>query len=1031
MFKFNIGIVTAGLAIDPQTFGQTALGGSETALICMARALGAEGQKVTVFCVLDGPQGQRDPVSPNVQYFHVNDFDAHMLIRNFDAMIVSRHIGYALKNIRAGTIWYWAHDIAPQGGFDDSAFLVDRMLFLTNYHRGLYEATLHKGFYPLMRVTRNGIEADRIELARTSGIHDPDDVVLSMLGRNMRKHANRFCYTSRPERGAMFLLGSIWPQIRKQIPDATLHLAWYQVKNMAIMDSVQRDIDFVASLVQQSEHLGVHYHGALSKDDLYGMIQSCNAMLYPCTFPESSCITAIEAMALGTFPITTNAYALPETLGEYGYLIDGHPGTPDYDDAFIKTAVDLYEQFDDVRIKDNRFEMSAFIRMHHDWKTIAKEWIIDLDEFFRMRFADNYARVLDNHLYHSDVTAVRDFCDNFGGQWAVSLAPYFNKARAMLDVCQTNKEEYMRGASHTHWRENGRFLKAIELLAPTLETATMVTDVGCGTGDFLACLHMRYPHLMLVGMDFSEECIAEAKAFVAGIEGADPSKFTFHVRTVEQEWTTECFDAVFCGEVLEHVENTQDMLTKIEGLVKPGGRVCITTPLGPWSQIAFRKEGPGIERHIHHFTMTDLQEILAGRGTTITMDYISAGTTERGEAIGNIITTWNVVGSGADRKPFGYVNVEKKIITGRPYQKISACIIARNEEENILKCLKSLDRIVDEIIIGNVESTDGTSEVIKLFAKTHHTPMSFMYLEFDQDGDGLGNFSAWKNAVLKHALGDWTLCIDCDEVMANGRFLRKYLDTPSLNAYAVQQIHVSIGEPITTNTPHRLIRNNKGYVYKGVIHEHPHAEGDGYEFIEPFLILTDVTLPHTGYLMEETRYYKAAIRNLPMVMKDRAKNPDRIYGKVMEMRDVLNIAKWARNKLGMLRGEDVEALRKLILVYEEHFSEHGNFFYADANRYYQDALAILAILNVVPYGQRHIALHAQLQTVVSQGPLRQPNIDAAPPMQRWFKGLPELRSYLNSRVDLMEKAMGPLALPIPDHKPKEVPQSLLSDISVP
>ena len=130
MTTFSVGFVTAGLRIDPSRFGESALGGSETALICMARALAANGQTVTVFCVLDGPQGQRDPVQPKVQYFHVNDFDQHLLIRDFDVMIVSRHIGYALKPIKAGTVWYWAHDIAPQGGFDDSAFLVDRMWFL-------------------------------------------------------------------------------------------------------------------------------------------------------------------------------------------------------------------------------------------------------------------------------------------------------------------------------------------------------------------------------------------------------------------------------------------------------------------------------------------------------------------------------------------------------------------------------------------------------------------------------------------------------------------------------------------------------------------------------------------------------------------------------------------------------------------------------------------------------------------------------------------------------------------------------------
>lgn len=1023
-FKYNIGIVTAGLAIDPQTFGQTALGGSETALICMARALAAEGQKVTVFCVLDGPEGQRDPVQPGVQYFHIDRFDHHIAIRNFDAMIVSRHVGYAAKPVKAGTVWYWAHDIAPQTGFDSVAWPLDRMLFLSKFHRGLYEAVVHKGFHSLMHVTRNGIEADRIKKILDLAVLY-ESAVLQQSGMGMRKQANRFCYTSRPERGAMFLLGTIWPRIRQQIPDAELHLAWYEIKNMAIGDAVQKDIDFVHKLIKEST--GVIYHGALPKDDLYGLIQSCNALLYPCTFPESSCITAIEAMALGTYPVTTDAYALTETCGEYGHLITGQPGTPEYDDTFVNTVIDLYEHFDDVISQNDRYEMSSFTRMHHDWGTIAKEWLVDLNAFFDQRFAERFTSILDNHLYHSDVTLVRDYCDNYGAP-TTALEPvqlaYLHKAQGMLDVCQEKKEEYMRGASHMHWRENGRFLKAIEVLGPTLETATMVTDVGCGTGDFLACLHMRYPHLMLVGLDFSTECIDEARAFIASIEGADPSKFTFHVRTVEEEWTNECFDAVFCGEVLEHVENTQAMLTKLEGLVKPGGRVCLTTPVGPWSQIAFRKEGPGIERHIHHFSMTDLQEILGGRGNTMTLDYISAGATERGEAIGNFITCWTVAGSGADRKPFGYLNVFRKVRTMRPYQKLSVCMIVRNEENSILRCLKSFARLADEILIGDTGSTDMTQELIGRELGGKLTQL--LDIPQDIDGDGVGNFSAWRNAVIAKATGDWILSVDADEIVANGQAIRRFLETPSLNAYAIAQLSLSLDHGTDVNQPQRLFRNHQGYRFKGVIHEHLHTAEDGFAFVEPFLILADVTLPHDGYMLEEGRYRKTALRNLPMLRKDREKYPDRVYGLLLEMRDVLNICRWARAKLGGLRQEDVQALRNLLAVYEAKFSEPGNFFYADATRYQQDALAILAILNVTPAGQRHLPLHAQIQVAVTQGPLTQGALDQTRPTQRWFKNIDGLRDYLIHQTDIMARA-----LPAPIEIVEEVPATLLSSVSVP
>ena len=1017
---FNIGIVTAGLAINPQMFGATALGGSESALICMARALGMAGQRVTVFCVLDGPQGQRDPLSANVQYFHVNDFDQHIALRNFDVMIVSRHIGYALKPIRAGALFYWAHDIAPQSGFDGSIWPLDRMLFLSQYHQGLYEAVLPPGFTPFMRTTRNGIELDRI--LRNPSQHG-----------GFCKSGTTFCYTSRPERGAMFLLGSIWPRIRQLIPDATLDLAWYEIKNMTIPADVQRDIDFTMQLVKDSASLGVRYHGALAKDDLYTLMGTCNALLYPCIFPESSCITAIEAMALGTFPITTNRYALPETCGEHGWLIDGVPGSSDYDEAFIDAVLHVAANYGEQHLEAQRVLMTCHARRHHDWNTIAAEWVAALDEFFTTRLHSQRDRIYDNLLYHSDALTLQGHLEDRLAHVEDLIATdedrtlaYLQTTQTILDRSQDQTDDYLASNSHQNWRDNARSLTAIKLLAPALERATTVLDVGCGSGNFLACLHVQYPHLTLVGVDFSATCLEEARAFIMQ-EGLDTTKFTFHHRTIEEPWPAECFDAVHCGEVLEHLADTQAMLTKLESTVKDGGMVCLTTPLGPWSAISARKEGPrNIERHLHHFRMTDLQEILSGRGTTMTMEYLSAGLSNRGEPIGNILTAWVVAPA---RQPFGHVDLARKVRTTRPYQKLSAVMIVKDDETTILRCLKSLQGLVDELIIGNTGSTDSTIPQVLFFSQTSHLPITVLDIPFDIDGDGIGNFSAWRNAVLRHATGDWILAIDADEILANGQALRRYLDTPSLNAYAMNQLNICLDRPADRAQPQRLFRNHRGYQYRGCIHEHLHTAEPGFQFVEPFLILEDVTLPHDGYLMESTRYQKTAIRNLPMLRKDRILYPDRAYGQLLEMRDVLNICRWAKTKLGGLRQMDVDALRQLLVTYEATFSDPGNFFYADATRYQQDALALLALLNVLPLNQRHVPLHVQIQVAASIGPLTQHVLDRAQPTQRWFRNVEGLRDYLLQQTTLLERSLGPLAQPI--EAPLTPAESLLKELTVP
>ena len=82
--------------------------------------------------------------------------------------------------------------------------------------------------------------------------------------------------------------------------------------------------------------------------------------------------------------------------------------------------------------------------------------------------------------------------------------------------------------------------------------------------------------------------------------------------------------------------------------------------------------------------------------------------------------------------------------------KISACIISYNEENKIEDCLKSLEGIVDEIIVVDSLSTDKTKEIIK------------KYTDNIYDQKFLGHVEQ-KNLAVEKANNDWILSLDCDE----------------------------------------------------------------------------------------------------------------------------------------------------------------------------------------------------------------------------------------------------------------------------
>ena len=96
---------------------------------------------------------------------------------------------------------------------------------------------------------------------------------------------------------------------------------------------------------------------------------------------------------------------------------------------------------------------------------------------------------------------------------------------------------------------------------------------------------------------------------------------------------------------------------------------------------------------------------------------------------------------------------------------ISAVLIVKNEEARLAACLAALCGVVDEIVVADTGSQDGTVAVAREFTPhCHHF-------------DWVEDFAAARNAALAHATGGYVLSIDADEQLANTNEARALLDT--------------------------------------------------------------------------------------------------------------------------------------------------------------------------------------------------------------------------------------------------------------
>jgi glycosyltransferase involved in cell wall biosynthesis len=142
---------------------------------------------------------------------------------------------------------------------------------------------------------------------------------------------------------------------------------------------------------------------------------------------------------------------------------------------------------------------------------------------------------------------------------------------------------------------------------------------------------------------------------------------------------------------------------------------------------------------------------------------------------------------------------------------ISACLIVRDEERVLARCIRRLRGAYDELCVVDTGSTDRTVEVARrLGAAVERTTAC-------NGPDGkIRDFAAGRNAALAMARGDWILSIDADEVLEPGGAARI---RRAVRATSAPGLRVTMRDGLLTWRVTRLFRNDPRHRYAGRVHE--------------------------------------------------------------------------------------------------------------------------------------------------------------------------------------------------------------------
>ena len=144
---------------------------------------------------------------------------------------------------------------------------------------------------------------------------------------------------------------------------------------------------------------------------------------------------------------------------------------------------------------------------------------------------------------------------------------------------------------------------------------------------------------------------------------------------------------------------------------------------------------------------------------------------------------------------------------------ISLCMIVKNEEMHIARCLDSVQGLVEEIIVVDTGSVDRTVEIV-----SKYTSKVYSYLWKDDFSDAR-NYSFFKASM------DYCMWMDADDILEEvekDKFLRLKQNLSSDTDIVMMKYNTSFdeaGKPSFSYFRERWIRNKSYYRWLGVVHE--------------------------------------------------------------------------------------------------------------------------------------------------------------------------------------------------------------------
>lgn len=235
-----------------------------------------------------------------------------------------------------------------------------------------------------------------------------------------------------------------------------------------------------------------------------------------------------------------------------------------------------------------------------------------------------------------------------------------------------------------------------------------------------------------------------------------------------------------------------------------------------------------------------------------------------------------------------------------PRHKLGLCMIVKNEERALGRCLESVKAWVGEMVVVDTGSTDGTVSI----ARAHGARVSFF--------PWCDDFSAARNAALNQATREWVLVLDGDETCTLDRptELAAALHQPRYDGFSIPIRSLNDDGTHSRAMVFRLFRRmHPGMRYRGEIHEQLEAVAAGKV---QTATLSCLRLDHDGYTAAVVASADKVDRNIRLSRKltqSRPKDPFSwfVYAMAIAQSDPDGMLQAAQTAFGLMEADPAGA----------------------------------------------------------------------------------------------------------------------------